>query len=362
MHARIQTWAPFRIQLCRNGREWLARRMDQAGLGCVRRRNCFTWLEDPAKAQRLMDRQVQPAWPDQPDTIAHKLNPAHAEMFRDVPEPYYWSAHQTEWATGILFRDARTLAGLYPKLVQHGLATFLSPDVMRFLGRNIPPQGTLPPRLAAAVTSDMKRRPEGVRIKHRPGENSIRMYDQRGRVLRVETTINDPAGFKVWRTPAGTACGRGSLIGIAAPGSPRPRTSGIWTRWPRWKTPPGWANWWRSCASRPAGTPGARGRSTHWGRATNLFEAISRGAFAINGFPNRDLRQRLFNDANAPKPERRRNATRVSRLLSRLWTHRLIARVDRTHRYHLTRRGRTVVAVLINVRNVLAEHLTKLAA
>lgn len=32
MHARIQTWFPFCIYVCINGREWLARQMDQAGL------------------------------------------------------------------------------------------------------------------------------------------------------------------------------------------------------------------------------------------------------------------------------------------------------------------------------------------
>jgi len=32
MHARIQTWFPFRIYVCLNGREWLARQMDQAKL------------------------------------------------------------------------------------------------------------------------------------------------------------------------------------------------------------------------------------------------------------------------------------------------------------------------------------------
>ena len=32
MHARIQTWFPFRIYVCLNGREWLARQMDQARL------------------------------------------------------------------------------------------------------------------------------------------------------------------------------------------------------------------------------------------------------------------------------------------------------------------------------------------
>jgi hypothetical protein len=32
LNARIQTWFPFTVQICMNGREWLARQMDQAGL------------------------------------------------------------------------------------------------------------------------------------------------------------------------------------------------------------------------------------------------------------------------------------------------------------------------------------------
>lgn len=33
MHARIQTWFPFNVQVCINGREWLSRQMDAVGLG-----------------------------------------------------------------------------------------------------------------------------------------------------------------------------------------------------------------------------------------------------------------------------------------------------------------------------------------
>jgi hypothetical protein len=33
MHVRLQTWFPFSMQVCLNGREWLARQMDHAGLG-----------------------------------------------------------------------------------------------------------------------------------------------------------------------------------------------------------------------------------------------------------------------------------------------------------------------------------------
>jgi hypothetical protein len=32
LHVRLQTWFPFDIQVCLNGREWLARQMDRAAL------------------------------------------------------------------------------------------------------------------------------------------------------------------------------------------------------------------------------------------------------------------------------------------------------------------------------------------
>ena len=42
INARIQTWFPFNVQICLNGREWLARAMTREGLRFKRRDNCFT--------------------------------------------------------------------------------------------------------------------------------------------------------------------------------------------------------------------------------------------------------------------------------------------------------------------------------
>ncbi len=55
MHARLQTWFPFTMEVCFNGRSWLARQMDKQGLGYVQRDNCFTWLQDVAASQKLME-------------------------------------------------------------------------------------------------------------------------------------------------------------------------------------------------------------------------------------------------------------------------------------------------------------------
>ena len=61
MHARIQTWFPFGIQIYINGREWLAKTMDANQLGYIRRDNCFVALAEPERAQQLMDQQLSTA-------------------------------------------------------------------------------------------------------------------------------------------------------------------------------------------------------------------------------------------------------------------------------------------------------------
>src|SRR6266480_3520390 len=35
---------PFSVQVCVNGREWLARQMDRVGMKYVRQDNCFPWI------------------------------------------------------------------------------------------------------------------------------------------------------------------------------------------------------------------------------------------------------------------------------------------------------------------------------
>jgi hypothetical protein len=58
MHLRLQTWFPFLVQLCVNGREWLSRQLDAAALAYTREANCFTQLSDSLRVQQLLDEQL----------------------------------------------------------------------------------------------------------------------------------------------------------------------------------------------------------------------------------------------------------------------------------------------------------------
>src|SRR5205823_6425437 len=122
LNARIQTWFPLSIQICLNGREWLAHQMDAVGLDYLRDDNCFPWIEDWPTAQQLMDQQLKVEWPTLLDDIARTLNPIHAEIFEARPTHYYWSTYQSEWAIDISFRTPEQLRRLYPRPLRRGIA------------------------------------------------------------------------------------------------------------------------------------------------------------------------------------------------------------------------------------------------
>lgn len=371
MSARIQTWLPFRIKICLNGREWLSRSMDAEGLGYLQRDNCFTCLEQPERAQQLMDQQLQSAWPALlTAAIARSLNPQHEAMFAAFPVEYYWSTYQNEWATDLMFRNPAVLARLYPRLVHHGLTTFFSPDVMRFLGRRAPPDGGLPRRLEAEVVSDVKRRPEGVRIKHCVGQNSLKIYAKQGSVLRVETTINDVDQFKTFRAPENKLDAAPSWQrmrkGVADLHRRAEVSQASNDRYPTAlasveRTTPLAELTARLC--RPVTYKGRRVRAInpHAPDDTALLTAISRGESTLNGLRNRDLCGLLFPRPGHTNAERKRQAAAVSRKLRLLRAHHLIRKVSRTHRYHLTDAGRTIVTALSTARNANTQDLTRMA-
>jgi hypothetical protein len=164
MNARIQTWFPFSIQICLNGREWLARQMNAAGLPYLRQDNCFPWIEDFARAQELMNAQLRTNWPGELNGIARQLNPIHEEIFDRVPLAYYWSTFQSEWASDIVFREAVALKRLHPLLLRHALISFGSTEVLQFLARRVRQDGQVRRNFNGEVDTDLREPAEGVRI------------------------------------------------------------------------------------------------------------------------------------------------------------------------------------------------------
>ena len=70
----------------------------------------------------------------------------------------------------------------------------------------------------------------------------------------------------------------------------------------------------------------------------------------------------LFLDLRAGKVALIGSGPAALNKLRLLRAHHLIRKVPRTHRYHLTKAGRTIVTALIAARNANTQQLTKLAA
>ena len=364
MSGRLQTWFPFQIQICLNGREWLAHQLLADGsIGFKRIRNCFPWISNTAAAQSLMDEQLKTHWPSALNRIARMLNPLHDEIFKKSPCEYYWSAHQTEWATDVMFRSPAALASIYDQLTRFAMVHFKSPDVMRFLADKARGNYT------GQIVTSFKDRAEGVRIKHWQGGNSIKMYDKAGSVLRVETTIGNPDQFKVYRPKTDGPAHHLSWLplrkGVAdlhRRGQVSARSNALYLNALSAVEDTIPCSKIFDAVSRPAfNTRRVRPLRLNDPVDLALLEAISRGEFAPSGFRNRDIRHRLFPSPATPD-QIRRLAAKTGRLLRLLRAHNVIYKIQHTTRYRLTTQGLQLTAALFATRNADISRLLKLAA
>lgn len=401
MHARLQTWFPFPVYVCLNGREWLSRQLDQAGLPYQRRDNCFTWLADVNQAQALLDQQLQANWPSLLGQLASSLNPLHDSLFAHYPTQYEWSLAQSEWASDVLFRTRADLEALYPGWIRHAVTTYGAVDVLRFLGRKIAPQGKVPRQFAGEVVTSLKDREQGVRLKHWLNHNSLKLYDK-GSVLRTECTLTNPNDFRVYRPKEGDAEGseawrplrygladlqRRATVCQAANERYLDALAAVHETTPLRElaeplcqpvaepqatprcppTPTALATSLAATATPTEVAPPVRVRRL---RALNplaaadaaLLEAVSRPEFLINGLRNHHLRRLLYPSETTDRHEQRRRSAAVGRKLRLLRAHGLLQKVEHTHRYLVTVNGRKVITALLAARDASADLLASNAA
>jgi hypothetical protein len=355
-YVRLQTWFPFTVHVGMNGREWLAQQMDKIGQRYRRRDNCFAWIEDWARAQQLMDEQLRTAWPDLLNRLLDRANPA-LSIVDAHPTPYYWSMDEGEWASDLAFASSPSLAKLAPRLFRHAWLNFDSADVMRFLGRKTTEQG-VPGRFEGEVVSDLKRRIEGTRIKHRLNGNWIKMYDKQGSVLRVETVINNTRDMKVYRTKEGDDGGEKSWQQLRKGVADIQRRAEIsQAANNRYAEALATVDDSRSlaelaetvCEAATWQGKRARGLNPFAKEDARLLEAVNRGEFAINGFRNRDLRELLLAQPKDKTQERKQSAA-ITRKIRLLRAHGLIHKIPKTHRYQISPLGADVINALLTAR------------
>jgi len=360
MHVRVQSWLPLDVQVYVNGRSYLQKRLDAAGLAYVKADNTFLRIADVPRAQRMMDDLTRRHWPATLDPLVRpivgKLGGRDGRL-RELAG-YYWTVRQSAFATDVMFGDPPSLQEVYPALCRHAMERLASPDVLRFLGQKAPGR--------REVTSDYQRRIEGVRVKHRVGDNTLKMYDKAQRVLRIETTINDAGMFDslhraegrpdsplAWRKmrkavadlPRRAEVSRQAnaeyLTALAAVGDTTPAQQ-VLDPVSRAKTAPGQ----RVRALRPVSPEDAA-----------LFAAVLGGQYLLAGFSNRQIQQALFGGPPPDDRESRRRSAQVSHRLRLLRRHGLIHKLGGHRRYRVTPQGQRTMTLALTIRQSNAVEL-----
>ena len=332
MHVRMQGWIPYDVQIYINGREWLCRALDRAGIGYVRYDNSLLAIDDLEAASKLCDDFAHKAWPRVLNAFARKLNPLLPAIRRHCGG-YYWCLDQAEIATDVMFK---TRPELLRDLARPRAPRQLEHVLLRRAGL---PRPQAPPSLQAQVVTDASRRPEGWRVRHRVAGNWVKVYDKAS-VLRVETTINNPREFRIlrvvtdpegrrerrwcpmrkgvsdlWRSyQVGIAANRRYLEALAAAPMKGEGVAAL------------------DALCRPRTNRGRRHARFNPLNPTDLalFRAALAGEHTIRGFGNGDITRRLYRRPPADLDEAHRRCERVST------THRQTPR-PRPHRQDPTR-------------------------
>ena len=347
IHVRLQSWFPFQIQVYVNGRECLGRYLDQQGIAYERYDNTFTQIDNLEAAESFCEKFSHFEWPPVLNALAKRVNPMLSSIQAAGFGGYYWVADQCEIATDIMFKDRATLAASLPDLFEHAILKTACENVLRFLGRK------LHGNFKGDTTIDLKKRPEGWRVKYFSKRNSIKMYDKLS-VLRVETTINNPSEFKIcqqtedgslrWK-PMGKGVSnlyRYAEVGLQA----NQRFLDHLTQAKlKSKAIPFLDDLCRSLTQN--GKRFARFNPLQ-DVDRNLFAAVVSGEFVLNGFRNHDLCAKLYPEPAASVKEGKQRCARVSRLIAKLRGHGLIAKVKDARLYRITKLGSQVLFAVLS--------------
>lgn len=364
MHVRIQSWLPYTIQIYINGREYLKRALAEAGISFRSYENSISWVSDLDKAQQLADKLENKKWDRFFDVIANRLNPLLSNIEDIFGRGYKWCLYQCEYATDVLYKSREQLEGIFPQLLEHSSLFKGGEDILTFFGRKV--HGNF----KGEVITDRKRFSQGFRVKHRLAKNSIKMYDK-DNVLRIETTINNPNVFKIYKTvtrngqqtkawvPMGKSVSnlyRYAQLSMKANEKYLNSLCIIDIRYNIGRKIEKLSN--RVITKTKTGSKRSTGGFNLLKEATCLiFEAINDSRFCLNNFRNRDLRELLLVKgvlklAEQSKESIKKLSNKITRLIAKLRAHKLIAKIPRSFCYRVTKSGMEIITRILKIRKV----------
>jgi len=369
MNIRLQTWFPYHIQICLNGREWLRRELEQEGINVFVHGNKFLHIADYQKAQQLLDKQLDARFTNLLNCFVKKIFPS----MKDILGPYlsyYWTLWQSEWATDFIFDTPASLKSIMDSLLRHAHITGTSSRVLRYLDRPVTKSGRPHTRSKDTVVTRITDFNDGIRLRHWVDQNSVKIYNEQNN-LRVETTINDPGKFKVFRHKQGQDENEAKqrlpmrkgvmdtpLRAAVSQDVNNRLIADLATL--QEKTPI--RNLMDDLVS-PITKNGKNFRGLDpVGKDRNLILSFSDPAFMISGFTNKMLRDRLSGTTFGSGRTDKQLSAKISRHMKMLRVHGIIRKLPRQNRYQVTVKGMKLANALNALLAASTDDLLKMAA
>jgi len=369
MSVRLQTWAPYEIQIALNGREWLRRSLDKAGCGYYMSGNKFLHIDDYGLAQKLLDEQTRAGFKE----ILNGFLPAVFPCMRDVLGPglsYYWTFWQSEVAKDYIFNDVDALSELMDDFQIHALVTGKGERILKYFGGPARADGQPRKNADPEILSRTNTWYDGLRVRHWSGKNSVKFYNEQN-VLRFEMTMNDPTKFKIYRHAEGQCKSEpkrlmGMRKGVADTAARAEVSKSIINRLTEHmssveeKTR---LDEVLATVTSPVTAQGKRVRAFDvFGKDKELLRAIADPALSVNAITNRKLQETLKGMPWANGMSGKQLSGRISRHLLLLRKHGLIKKLPNQRKYTLTDKGRKLTAALEAASAASVNDLLKLAA
>ena len=369
MSVRLQTWAPYEIQVALNGREWLRRSLDKAGCGYFVSGNKFLHIDDYELAQGFLDAQIKT---DFSQVLAGFL----PSVFPLMPEvlgkglSYYWTFWQSEIAKDYIFEDGDALRALMNDFQLHALITGKGERILKYFGSPVRADGQPYQKSNPEIMSRTKNWYDGLRVRHWNGKNSVKFYNEHN-VLRFEMTMNDPKKFKIHRhsenqdkTEAKRFMPmRKCIADSAARADVSKNIIGRFTEHMSAYEEKTRLGELLNSVNTPLFLDGKRVRAIDaFGKDREFLSAISDPAFAVHGITNKGLREILKGTPWAKNMSDKQLSGRISRHLALLRKHGLIRKLPNQRKYALTDKGRKITAALSAALSASVNDLLKHAA
>lgn len=369
MNIRLQTWFPYHIQICLNGREWLRRGLEREGINFFVHGNKFLHIADYQKAQQLLNEQLDIRFTKMLNGFAQKIFP----NMKDILGPYlsyYWTLWQSEWATDFIFNTSASLNSIMDSLLRHAHITGTSSRVLRYLDRPVTKSCRPYSRSMDTVITRITDFNDGIRLRHWVDRNSVKIYNEQNN-LRVETTINDPGKFKVFRHKQGQDENEAKQRlpmrkGVMDTPLRASVSQDVNNRLIqdlvslKEKTPIGDI---MDDMVAPITKDGRNFRGLDLiGKDREFILSLSDKALMISGLTNKMLRKELSDTTFGLGRTDKQLSAKVSRHLKLLRVHGIIRKLPRQNRYQVTTKGMNLANALSALLAASTENLLKMAA